>query len=730
MDSIPGRSQPAVEEDASEGWEDVEWEDNDLISGSCIDAYEEAERSRDIDSHDARPSDRVVASQSGHLDIFIRDSAADAPEASSSSSSATLLAKRGASHVSYSDEDRRAAESIHRSWLEQRLRAIIDMNAAARDEEVVAISLSLMPSETWEYLGPARGISKMDATLSAIGSVIAWISASFRLIDDSMLTEDEGRDGASHPSELLNVICNRAGSANQLNQILLAFLLALGMQVRYIATVDPPSSRPGAHAWIKKEARARKEEFKGGDPSCVDSASSSKVFSGGDGHEHPVMSWVEVLAAEREAHGNISSSTISEDKVVDLCEMDRSSTTGSAVGRGNCVRDDSLSINIRAASKESASKVIEIIDSDDEDKKEVNNSITSAVGASMSGYSWICASIKHPSVTNRPEALEACRVHKKAFVYIVAVNSSSVIVDVTARYAAYVPTDNAMKSKGYDKTLFRGLLEDISSDISPPPCEAQADADLTQRINELQAKLPNNLAGFINHPYFALEKQLQFDEVINPSKRKAVGVYKGIPVYPRSAVEKICAARVWRRLNRRIIEGEKPIKVRTIQRMSTSSSSSPQSLQKVSIPMFASWQTELIVRDVVNNGVLPLNEYGNIEIIDYNTSNIPIGSTYIQDECALQAAIKLGLPHAPAVVGFECKKSRMGKSHPIIDGVIVLTEHAALVREVATQLLSTKMDVLSKKLESKCASRWERLARGLLARKYVQETYGSNNESG
>lgn len=715
------------EEDGAGGWGDVEWEDNDIIPLPDNDAdsyginggedHAEGGGYGVTSTTNMLPSDRAIH-EGGVIDIFLDGSAVNNTESSSSSSSKAYQSK---THVSYTEEDRRIAERIQASWTERRLCDIVAMNAAARDQEVVCVALSLVLSELASTSdGSIVGVS------SIIDACIVWITANFRIIDDDMLTSDEGRDGSQHSSELLQVMSNRAGSVNQLNQVLMAILLAMDFNARFIATADPPSAKPGDHAWIKEEARSRKKDASADENITTTTSSSSSTIdltqvkkqcgSGGD-QDYPAMCWIEVLARkESKATGSKTAAT------GQAVEIDGSPTK--SADNSKSPRTAPLA-TAASSSAGSSADIIEILDSEEEEDAGASPHPISSQHPLPSNYAWVCGHIKQRTMTNRPEALEALRAHKRAFVYVVAVNSLSVITDVTVRYAAYVPTDNAMKSKGYDRDSFRQQIANISTRKRPSESESAADADLTQRLNELRAKLPTNLTGFINHPYFVLEKQLQFDEVINPSKKKAVGVYKGTPVYPRSAVEKICPARVWRRLNRRIIEGEKPIKVRTIQRMTSSpSASSGQSLQKVSIPMYASWQTELVIRDVVNNGVLPVNEYGNIEIMDYNTSNVPIGSTYVQDECALQAAVKLGLPHAPAVVGFESKKSRMGKSHPIIDGVVVLSEHAALVREVATQLLSTKMDAQSKRLESKCASRWEKLTRGLLARQYVQDTYG------
>lgn len=55
--------------------------------------------------------------------------------------------------------------------------------------------------------------------------------------------------------------------------------------------------------------------------------------------------------------------------------------------------------------------------------------------------------------------------------------------------------------------------------------------------------MPKNLAGFNNHPLYALEKQCKKNEVIYPcSITDSIGTYNKMPVFPRTNVMQVSSS--------------------------------------------------------------------------------------------------------------------------------------------------------------------------------------------
>lgn len=76
---------------------------------------------------------------------------------------------------------------------------------------------------------------------------------------------------------------------------------------------------------------------------------------------------------------------------------------------------------------------------------------------------------------------------------------------------------------------------------------------------------------------------------------------------------------------------------------------------------------------------VPKNEYGNVEFFDCNPVFLPPGTVHLRGEQVGRVASRLGVDYAPALTGFE---SKQGRQVPVMDGIIVCTEHAQVCRSV------------------------------------------------
>ena len=66
--------------------------------------------------------------------------------------------------------------------------------------------------------------------------------------------------------------------------------------------------------------------------------------------------------------------------------------------------------------------------------------------------------------------------------------------------------------------------------------------------------------------------------------------------------------------------------------------------------LFGYWQTEPFKLSLTEDGKIPVNKYGNIEVFN---GPLPEGCVHIWLPKAMIVCKKLGLEHVPAVVGFE-----------------------------------------------------------------------------
>ncbi len=73
--------------------------------------------------------------------------------------------------------------------------------------------------------------------------------------------------------------------------------------------------------------------------------------------------------------------------------------------------------------------------------------------------------------------------------------------------------------------------------------------------------MPTSIAEFKSHPLYALRRHLLKFEAIYPDKQKPLGMIKGEPIYPRSAVKELMSNFKWREKARMVRLNEKPYKV-------------------------------------------------------------------------------------------------------------------------------------------------------------------------
>jgi xeroderma pigmentosum group C-complementing protein len=97
--------------------------------------------------------------------------------------------------------------------------------------------------------------------------------------------------------------------------------------------------------------------------------------------------------------------------------------------------------------------------------------------------------------------------------------------------------------------------------------------------------------------------------------------------------------------------------------------------------LYGEWQTEPWVPPAAENGVVPKNERGNVEVPPLAQA-LPAGTTHLDFPRVFHACRRLGVDFAPALVGFEPARGGM---LPKFAGVVVCDEFADAVTQSAAE---------------------------------------------
>lgn len=129
----------------------------------------------------------------------------------------------------------------------------------------------------------------------------------------------------------------------------------------------------------------------------------------------------------------------------------------------------------------------------------------------------------------------------------------------------------------------------------------------------------------------------------------------------------------------------------------------------------------LQVGEVVD-GVLPINEHGNIEVWEGLRQFVPRGAVFVGSSLAIKAAKMFGLHYVPAVVGFE---QRGMHTVPRIGGAVVLQKDQAVLEDAIYQLRAIAQEKELSERYQRVVEKWRKITRSVLSRQRLRETYGS-----
>ncbi|KAI0032580.1 hypothetical protein K488DRAFT_49600 [Vararia minispora EC-137] len=317
--------------------------------------------------------------------------------------------------------------------------------------------------------------------------------------------------------------------------------------------------------------------------------------------------------------------------------------------------------------------------------------------------------------------------------YVLAFEEDGYVRDVTPRYAREYNA-KILKAQAGGRGQWQwweGVLGLVTRPYRLNRDDVE-DEELT--ANRYQEAMPATMSGFKDHALYVLERHLRKDQVITPDTPE-LGKFRGEPVYARSSVLDLKAAVNWMRRGRSIRPGEQPLKwvkqrAVTISRKRElevlkdmgpgASSDGAEQMQG----LYAERQTEQYQAPPVIDGVIPKNDFGNIDL--YTPSMLPQGAAHIPHRGTAKVARQLGFDFAEAVTGFEFKK---GRAFPVITGIIVAAENEEPILEAYWEQEHTAAQKEVEKRQTAVIKRWTRLVQGLRLRARLQAQYGSSGKT-
>ncbi|XP_018579675.1 DNA repair protein complementing XP-C cells homolog [Anoplophora glabripennis] len=294
--------------------------------------------------------------------------------------------------------------------------------------------------------------------------------------------------------------------------------------------------------------------------------------------------------------------------------------------------------------------------------------------------------------------------------YIVAWNNNNNIKDITKRYCTNFNTITRklrVDAKWWDETLKPFLGKYTARD-------KEEDDDLNRQ--QLDQPLPKSVAEYKNHPLYALRRHLLKFEDIYPPDVQPLGFIRGEAVYPRNCVY-VCRSRdIWLKEAKVVKLGEQPYKI--VKARPKYDKLSNKIITDQLLEIFGEWQTTDYEPPTAQNGEVPRNAFGNVEL--FKPCMLPKGTVHLKLPGLNKVCRKMNIDCASAIVGFDFHG---GWSHPMYDGFVVCEE---FVDAVVAAWESEQEEIEKKeneKIEKRVYGNWKKLIKGLLIRERLKAKY-------
>ncbi|KAI0890287.1 Rad4-domain-containing protein [Annulohypoxylon maeteangense] len=350
---------------------------------------------------------------------------------------------------------------------------------------------------------------------------------------------------------------------------------------------------------------------------------------------------------------------------------------------------------------------------------------------------------------------------KQVMAYCIGFSEDGTAKDVTVRYLKKnifpgktkgfrmpeekIPIYNKHgKVKRYDqfdwfKSVMRGY---VRGDRKHPITEVDEEEDST----ELKPAKPEKkevkegeetLQYYKTSKEYVLRRHLKREEALLPDaapvkvfqiKKKASQVEEE-DVYLRKDVVAVKSAETWHKQGRAPRDGAEPLKhapyrAATTNRRREIAEAEALTGRKVMQPLYSLEQTDWIIPPPIQNGVIPKNEYGNIDM--FVEHMCPEGAVHVPYRGVVRVCKRLEVDYAEAVVGFEFGH-RMAV--PVIQGVVIAEETYERVMEELEKDEAERARKEDEKRRKEVLAMWRKFLMGLRIADRFKQDYGHLDES-
>ncbi|XP_050085964.1 DNA repair protein complementing XP-C cells homolog [Anopheles aquasalis] len=305
------------------------------------------------------------------------------------------------------------------------------------------------------------------------------------------------------------------------------------------------------------------------------------------------------------------------------------------------------------------------------------------------------------------------RIAPNPISYVFAWDNEGYLKDVTARYVQNWNTACRMlraEQPWLDRTL--------APFIGP---KTERDVAEDNELNKLDADkpLPKTIGELKNHPLYALRRHLLKFEALYPQEPQPLGFIRSEAIYPRECVHTLQTREKWYKQGRVVRAFETAYKVVKCWKYDRPNNNW---LKDQPCDLFGHWQTDEYDPPTAENGVVPRNEYGNVEL--FTEKMLPKGTVHLKLPGLNKVCKRLQIDCAPALTGFDMAKMRVV---PVYDGFVVCEEFAEKAVEEWYKDMEEEERREQEKLEKRVYGNWKRLIKGLLVRRKLQNKYNFDN---
>lgn len=350
---------------------------------------------------------------------------------------------------------------------------------------------------------------------------------------------------------------------------------------------------------------------------------------------------------------------------------------------------------------------------------------------------------------------------KQVMAYVVGFSQDGTAKDVTIRYLKgqlfpgrtkgtrmppeKIPVYNKHgKVKRYDYfDWFKSVLRVYSRGAENYPLtEVDYDEDATdlkpaQPVKKEVKEGEETLQYFKTSKEFVLERHLRREEALLPAaepvryfKNKGKkGDGEEVPVYLRKDVVAVKSEETWHKQGRAPKPGAKPLKwapfrAATTNRRRELAEAEAAAGHKVLQGLYSHDQTDWIIPPPIQNGIIPKNQYGNIDL--FVEHMLPEGAAHVPYRSAIRVCRRLEIDFAEAVVDFEFGH-RMAV--PVIQGVVIPEEHYDHVMEEVAKEEAEKARKEDEKRRKVVLGAWRKLLMGMRIAERIRREYGHLTDS-